>query len=65
MVYRGICKNKGLEVDKENALYYALKSIASDENILKDFREKMPQCAKEIEEWFYSGDWIEVREDEK
>lgn len=64
MVYRGICKNKGLEVDKENALYYALKSIASDENILKDFREKMPQCAKEIEEWFYSGDWREGREDE-
>ena len=65
MTYRGICKNRGIKVDKENALVYALKSIVSDENILKDFTEKMPQCSREIEEFFYSGDWTEVREDDE
>ena len=64
-MYRGICNNSGLEIGKDAALLYALQEIVADKSIFNDFRDKAPLCAKEIEEFFYSGNWIEVREDEE
>lgn len=54
MGYEGICTNKGIKVPEEEALEYALHQIQSVESERKEFLE-----------WFYSGNWVKEREDDK
>lgn len=65
--YHGICKNcdVGL-VYKEEAVEYAMSKLGYKKN---PYAEPDKQMTKEFEsmlvDWFYSVDWIEVREDEE
>ena len=65
--YRGICKNRDISiVYKEEAVEYALNKLGYERN---PYAEPDEQMTKEFEsmlvEWFYSGDWVEVREGEE
>ena len=62
--YQGICKNRDVGlVYKEEAVEYAMSKLGYKNN---QYAEQEEQMTKEFEsmlvDWFYSGDWIEVRE---
>lgn len=52
-MYVGICKEDGRIVQQEDALEYALmRCMTTDkEEFIKEF-------GQDIEEWFFSGNWI-------
>lgn len=61
IIYIGIGTNSGKQVDGEDALDYAMRNCgamfrnnAEDAPEYEDFKEA-------IVEWYYSGDWIEVK----
>lgn len=53
MYYMGICSEKGKRVESEDALQYALDEVISNKEVRAEFVE-----------WFFSGNWIEVSEDD-
>ena len=53
MFYKGICSERGKAVPEDMALGYALSRVLEDENQKQEFIE-----------WFYSGNWIKVEEEE-
>ena len=53
MVYEGILKERGKTIPFEYALGYALDKVLNDEELKAEFLE-----------WFYSGNWLEVEEEE-
>lgn len=53
MFYKGICSERGKTVPDGMALGYALSRVLEDENQKQEFIE-----------WFYSGNWVKVEEDE-
>ena len=64
--YQGICKNRDVGlVYREEAVEYAMNKLGYEKN---PYAEPDEQMKKEFEsmivDWFYSGDWIEVREGE-
>ena len=65
--YQGICKNRDVGlVYKEEAVEYAMSKLGYQKN---PYAQPYEQMTKEFEsmivDWFYSGDWREVREDEE
>ena len=58
-MYIGICKEAGRIIQQEEALEYALiRCMTTDkEEFIKEF-------GQDIEEWFFSGNWIELQESE-
>ena len=65
--YHGICKNRDVGlVYKEEAVAYAMSKLGYDKRPLAEPDEKMTEeFEKMLVEWFYSGDWDEVREGEE
>lgn len=65
--YQGICKNRDVGlVYKEEAVAYAMSKLGYDKRPLAEPDEKMTnEFEKMLVEWFYSGDWDEVREGEE
>lgn len=64
--YQGICKNRDVGlVYKEEAVEYAMNKLGYEKN---PYAEPDEQMKKEFEsmivDWFYSGDWREIREGE-
>ena len=61
MKYKGICQNKGKVVNEQDALCYAMQhcgiQIVNITNTTKEFAEMLV-------DWYFSGNWIEVREGE-
>ena len=58
-MYVGICSEDGKIIKQEDALEYALmRCMTTDkEEFIKEF-------GQDIEEWFFSGNWIELQESE-
>lgn len=54
MFYKGICSESGKKVPEEKAFEYALRRVSSNKGTDK----------KEFIEWFYSGNWIKVEDEE-
>lgn len=52
-MYKGILKESGTIVNKEKAFIYAIQRV------LHGTKEER----LEFEEWFYSGDWVEEKEE--
>lgn len=50
MYYIGICKERGIRVKDEFCLAYAIDRVLTDESEQKEFIE-----------WFYSGNWIKIK----
>ena len=50
MYYIGICKERGIRVKDEFCLAYAIDRVLTDEAEQKEFIE-----------WFYSGNWIKIK----
>lgn len=65
--YVGICKNRDVgTILKDDAVDYAIHKLGYEKRQLAEPDEKL---TKEFEsmliDWFYSGDWIELREGEE
>ena len=62
MYYKGICQNKGKEIQKQDALCYTMQhcgiQITNITDITKEFAEMLV-------DWYFSSNWIEVQEDEE
>lgn len=56
-MYIGICKEAGRIIQQEEALEYALMRCMT-----VDKEEFVKEFGKEIEEWFFSGNWIKEQE---
>ena len=61
--WKGILANDGKFVDAEDGFDYAAKAVG-----IKEFDHKAPEAEEFKEflvEWFFSGNWIEVKENEE
>lgn len=73
MYYEGINSNKGKRINEDEAFGYAMECILKDEEEYDEFENEfgrtlilgMISCrssfisfAKDVVDWFYSGDWI-------
>ncbi len=58
MVYRGIGPEKGILVKQEQAFQYAL------ERCLNGTLEEQKEFREMLEEWYFSGNWIEEEQEE-
>lgn len=58
MVYRGIGPEKGILVKQEQAFWYAL------ERCLNGTLEEQKEFREMLEEWYFSGNWIEEEQEE-
>lgn len=56
-MYIGICKEAGRIIQQEDALEYALMRCMTT-----DKEEFVKEFGQEIEEWFFSGNWIKEQE---
>jgi hypothetical protein len=61
--YEGIGPEKGKYVSSESALAYAMERCGIKFSELPGDSRKEFRCA--LVEWFYSGNWIPVEQDEK
>lgn len=76
MYYEGINSNKGMRVEEEDAFAYAMDCILKDEEEYEEFekefgrrfilgtiscRSQFLEFAKDLVDWFYSGDWLCVK----
>ena len=60
--WEGICGNRGKFVPAEDGFDYAAESVG-----ILDFDHSAPDAEefkKMLVEWFFSGEWVEVRPDE-
>ena len=56
-MYVGICSEDGKVIKQEDALEYALMRCMTT-----DKEEFVKEFGQEIEEWFFSGNWIKEQE---
>lgn len=58
--YQGICSESGKYVPAEDAFTYALDNIWANAGLIAD---SVGMDDKEVVEWFYSGNFIEICEE--
>lgn len=61
LMYEGTCENQGKLVMAYDALDYALSECGVERNPYKELDAEFKNM---IVEWFFSGNWLAVREDE-
>lgn len=56
--YQGICSQKGIYIEKDQAFDYVTEQINTDPFLKEEFQKSMV-------DWFFSGDFIRVYREDK
>lgn len=56
--YQGICSQKGIYIEKDQAFDYVMDQINTDSTLKAEFKKTM-------ETWYFSGDFIKVYREDK
>ena len=76
MYYLGVCSEEGKRVDETESFEYALKEIRNSKEVQADYvrchgeefdetKLNDEETKREFVEWFFSGCWIEMEDEEE